>query len=156
MNKLITRIIDESINVESNLSILYSQFGNLFSEDSEFWSQLASEEKDHASLLLRSKTLSSSSDNFPVEILSQDLETVISTNKMIEELILCSHGLSDREKAGRIALRIERSSTELSFERFLNTASDSELSKVFAKLNYYDKNHAKRICEYFKIIDTGF
>jgi len=156
MDKLIIKLIDESIKVETNLSKLYSLFGKLFTEDSAFWLQLASEERDHASLLHSGKTISSVTDNFPIDILSQDLEKIIQTNKMLEQLIFSSKDLSNREEACKIALKIELSSSELSFQRFMDKVPENTLSKIFVKLNYFDKNHAKRICEYFKIIDTGF
>lgn len=154
MDNLIINLIDESIKVELNLSKLYTLFAKKFSEDESFWTQLASEEKDHASLILTAKTLSTVTNDFPFDLLDDNLYKVKSTNQMIEQYILISETLSSREDACRIALKIELSSSELSFQQFMETAPNNDLSKIFVRLNYYDKNHAKRICEHFKLIDS--
>ena len=154
MDNLIEKLIDESIKVELNLSKLYSIFSKKFVEDETFWTNLSLEEKDHASLLLTAKTLSTVTNDFPFDILAENLDKVKSTNQMIEQYILISENLSNRDDACRIALKIELSSSELSYQQFMEKAPNNDLSKIFIKLNYFDKNHAKRICEYFHLIDS--
>jgi hypothetical protein len=151
MEKLIANLINESIKVETNLFKLYSSFSKVFIEDASFWSQLASEERDHASLIHSAKTLSTVTDNFPVDILSQDLNKIMLTNQMIEQFISSSKLLSDRFEAAKIALKIESSSSELSFQKFMKKLPENDLAKIFVKINYFDVDHAKRICEYFNL-----
>jgi len=151
MEKLIAKLITESIKVETNLSKLYSAFSKIFNEDSKFWSQLSSEEMDHASLIKSAMTLASVIDDFPIDILSKDIDKVIATNKMIEQYILSSTSLTSRNEASKIALKIENSSSELSFQQFMKKTPENELDKLYKKLNYFDLDHAKRICDYFKI-----
>lgn len=150
MDKMISEILNESIKVELNLNKLYSAFSRKFSEDAEFWSQLASEEKDHASLLISGKQLDKVTHNFPVEILSKDLHKVKCTNTIIAKHIEMTDQVTDRKEAGKIALSLEAAISEISFQNFMNKAPEDDISKIFVKLNYFDKDHAKRIQDYFK------
>ena len=48
MDEKLSKLIDELIKVELNVAKIYMFFSDTFSEDSDFWWQLALEEKDHA------------------------------------------------------------------------------------------------------------
>jgi hypothetical protein len=150
MEKLISELLNESIKVELNLNKMYTLFSKKFIEDSDFWSQLASEEKDHASLLISGMQIDKVAHNFPVEVLSKDVHKVKCTNIIIAKHIELIDNVTDRKEAGKIALSLEVSSSELSFQSFINKTPENDISKIFVKLNYFDKDHAKRIQEYFK------
>ena len=44
-------LLEEAIQLESNVSGLYRLYSEQFEEDSEFWKQMAKEEVEHAALL---------------------------------------------------------------------------------------------------------
>jgi len=51
MDKQLSKLIDEAIELELNISNIYEIFNKSFSEDLDFWSKLASEEENHGTLL---------------------------------------------------------------------------------------------------------
>ena len=55
MDKELSRILDESIQLELNVADLYLSFCHAFAEDKDFWSHLAEEEGNHAALLRSGK-----------------------------------------------------------------------------------------------------
>jgi hypothetical protein len=58
MDKHLSQLIDDAITLELNISNIYESFSKLFHEDSDFWSELVCEEKNHATLLETAKKLS--------------------------------------------------------------------------------------------------
>ena len=51
MNKELKQIIDESVQLELNVTKLYKIFNQAFQEDANFWWTLSEEEENHANLI---------------------------------------------------------------------------------------------------------
>jgi hypothetical protein len=50
--------------------------------------------------------------------------------------------------AFNIALRLEQSAGEIHFQDYMTSEADSEMDRIFKRLNQDDKDHAKRIQSY--------
>lgn len=148
MNDLI-KLIDESIELELNVSKLYSLFHKLFPEHGDFWWTLSIEEKNHASLLLTGKQHFTSMGMVPENILATRLEILEVTNYELKFLIdKFSQTPPEEEDAFNLAIQIEESAGELHFQKFMNSGSNNPLEEIFRNLNNDDRDHAKRIKRY--------
>ena len=87
MDKELSRILDETIQLELNVADLYLSFAQAFSEDKDFWSHLAVEEKNHAALLRSGKLESLNKGQFPAKVLTTNLDALIRVNKEIKALV---------------------------------------------------------------------
>ena len=86
MNSDITALAEESINLELNVSEIYSLFHSCFADDANFWWKLALEEKDHAALIRGGIEEFEPIGEFPHEILSNSLQDLKETNKKLRSL----------------------------------------------------------------------
>ena len=121
MDKELSRILDESIQLELNVADLYLSFCHAFAEDKDFWSHLAEEEGNHAALLRSGKLESLDEGHFPAKILTTNLDALIKANKEIKEL-LKEHKQkppSSRASAFEIAIKVEESTGEIDFSCFM-------------------------------------
>lgn len=152
MDKELSRILDESIQLELNVADLYLSFCHAFAEDKDFWSHLAEEEGNHAALL-RSGTLESLDEgHFLAKILTTNLDALIKANKEIKEL-LKEHKQkppSSRASAFEIAIKVEESTGEIDFSCFMEQEADSPALKLFRRVNSEDRDHARRIRNYMR------
>ncbi len=152
MDKELSRILDESIQMELNVADLYLSFCHAFAEDKDFWSHLAEEEGNHA-VLLRSGNLESLDEgHFPAKILTTNLDALIKANKEIKELVK-EHKQkppSSRASAFEIAIKVEESTGEIDFSCFIEQEADSPALKLFRRLNRDDRDHARRIRNYMR------
>jgi len=87
MDKELSRILAESIQLELNAADLYLSFCHAFAENKDFWSQMAEEERNHAALLGGGKLESLDEGQFPAGILTTNLDALIKANKEIKELL---------------------------------------------------------------------
>lgn len=149
MSQQIASLLDESIQLEKNLSKLYTLFNDQFPDDEDFWWQLALEENSHAALLLQEKKQPRPLQFFPENLLSNDLKTLRDTNAWIMGLLarLASTPCS-REEALNYALQLELSAGEAHFQDFMESDTGSLSDDIFRQLAAEDRNHAARIRTY--------
>ena len=151
MHKDIISLIDESINLELNVSDLYLLFHNIFPDDEEFWWKLVLEEKNHAALIQSGKDHFEPLKKFPLKLLHHNLEELKATNNTLLSLIRnFEETPPSREEAFNIALKIENSACELHFQNFMDGESNSTIEDIFQELNRDDKEHALRIRSYME------
>ncbi len=152
MDKEVSRILDESIQLELNVADLYLSFCHAFAEDKDFWSHLAEEEENHAALLRSGKLESLDEGHFPAKILTTNLDALIKANKEIKEL-LKEHKQeppSSRASAFEIAIKVEESTGEIDFSCFMEQQANSPALKLFRRVNSEDRDHARRIRNYMR------
>ena len=152
MDENLSRILDQSVQLELNVAALYLGFSEAFPEDREFWSQLAKEEENHAALL-RGGTLEASKEGrFSADLLTTNLDALIKANKEIEELVK-EHKQkppSSRASALEIAIKAEESTGELDFSCFMRQEKNSPLLELLGIVNRQDRGHAFRIRKYME------
>ena len=151
MNKKITALAEESINIELNVSKIYFLFHKLFPEDSSFWLKLVLEEENHADIIRSGIELFEPIHAFPHKILSHNLQKLKDTNEDLQ-FLLAEFEITppSRAEAFNAALNIENSAGELHFQHFQEKTHISSLGKIFQQLNEEDKDHAERILAYMK------
>jgi ferritin len=151
MNNDITALAEESINLELNVSKIYSLFHSSFADDANFWWKLVQEEKDHAALIRGGIKEFEPIGEFPHEILSDNLQDLKETNKKLRSLLKQFKNIPpSRELAFNTALEIEAFAGELHFQNFIEKEASSTIDELFQFLNREDKDHAKRIRSYMK------
>jgi len=152
MDEKLSRIIEQSVQLELNVAALYLGFSEAFPEDREFWSQLAKEEENHAALLRGGKLESSNEGRFPADILTTNLDALIKANNEIKELVK-EHKQkppSSRASAFEIAIKVEESTGEIDFSCFMKQEENSPALKLLRRLNRDDRDHALRIRNYMR------
>jgi len=147
----LSKIIDESINLELKVSKLYALFHKIFPDHANFWWKLTIEEKNHAALVLTGKEHFASIGTIPDNLLSRELEKLKVTNYELDFLInkFSTHPPSE-EEAFDLAIQIEESAGELHFQSFMNKKGSAPIDKIFRQLNHGDKDHAERLKSYKK------
>jgi len=151
MNDDIVSLLDESINLERNVSELYSLFHNLFTDDAGFWWKLVLEEQHHAALIRCGKENFEPLNKFPHNLLHHNLQDLKDTNGKLRSLITeFQSNPPSREEAFNAALKIENSAGELHFQKFMSQESSLTIEKIFKELNRDDKDHAMRIRSYME------
>jgi hypothetical protein len=156
MDKELSRILDETIQLELNIADLYASFGHAFSEDKEFWSLLAVEERNHAALLTSGKMESLHRGHFPAKALTTNLDALIKVNKEIKALVKKHQRKPpSRASAFEIAIKVEESTGEMDFSCFMEQAADSLAMKFFSRVNSEDRDHARRLRNYMRAKGIG-
>ncbi|MCF8067286.1 MAG: hypothetical protein K9L30_01750 [Desulfobacterales bacterium] len=145
----VARLIDESIQLEMNLSDLYFFFKKTFSEDKVIWDKLADEEKKHAAFIESARAFSKDESQFPSQLVSAAIQSVMDTNDALTELM----GKYEKEppsriSAFRLALKMEHSVGEIHFQNAMKHDKGSDIIKMLKELYELDQNHIKRITEY--------
>ena len=143
--------LDESIQLELNLATLYTIFHDSFTEDEDFWWELAMEERGHAALFQQEKKEPQQQEFFPENLLAKELHSLIDTNAAIVQLInRYKECPPSRSEALQTALDLELAAGESHFQQFLDSPTNSSAANIFKQLNQDDSNHAARITEYRK------
>jgi hypothetical protein len=156
MDKQLSRILDETIQLELNVADLYAGFGHVFSEDREFWSLLAVEEKNHAALLRSGKLESLHRGQFPAKALTTNLDALLKVNKEIKALVKKHRRKQpSRASAFEIAIKVEESTGEIDFSCFMEQEGDSLAAKFFTRVNSEDRDHARRLRNYMREKGVG-
>jgi ferritin len=151
MNNDITSLIEESINLELNVSKIYTHFYKLFPDDAAFWWKLVVEEKNHAALIRSGKEYFEPLRKFPHDLLAPLLQILKDANSKLDSLIKkYEETPPSREEALNIALTIEESAGELHFQKFMDKEANSATDNLFKELNKGDKDHAMRISRYME------
>ena len=151
MDKELSRILDETIQLELNVADLYLSFGHAFSEDKDFWSQLAVEERNHAALLRSGKLESLDKGHFPANVLTTNLDALIKVSKEIKALVK-EHQQKppSRASAFEIAIKVEESTGEIDFSCFMEQEANSLALQLFSRVNSEDRDHARRLRNYMR------
>ncbi|MGE5305851.1 MAG: hypothetical protein ACM3TN_21265 [Alphaproteobacteria bacterium] len=151
MDKKLSRILDETIQLELNVADLYLSFGHAFSEDKDFWSQLAVEEKNHAALLRSGKLESVDKGQFPAKALTTNLNALVKVNTELKALVK-KHKRKppSRVAAFETAIKVEESTGEIDFSCFMGQVADSLALQLFSRVNSEDKDHARRLRNYMR------
>ncbi|MFC1551601.1 rubrerythrin family protein [Candidatus Latescibacterota bacterium] len=149
MIKHLKQTIDESINLELNISELYLIFNHAFQEDAYFWWELSEEELNHAELIRKAGRIDILPDGILSELLHSILQDLIDDNiEVISFINKYKLKAPSREEAFSVALEIEKSASEKHFQKFMANYSDNVLFQLFQKLNKDDKDHYDRIHSY--------
>lgn len=145
----ISQFLEETIQLELNVSELYQFYYARFPEDSQFWWSLSMEEINHASLIRTINDFIFPEGMFQIADIESETERIREVNRSIHYKIEeYQNQKPSRYEAFRYALSLENSSGELHFELFMNESVESRVEKIFQKLNGEDKNHASRIMDY--------
>lgn len=151
MDKELFRILDETIQLELNVADLYLSFSYTFSEDKDFWSHLAVEERNHAALLRSGKLESLDKKHFPAKALTTNLDALVKVNKELKALVKeHQQKPSSRASAFEIAIKVEESTGEIDFSCFMEQEADSVASKLFSRVSSEDRDHARRLRNYMR------
>jgi hypothetical protein len=147
MTENLKELLETSIELELLISDMYSLYGDLFSDDAEFWWKLSLEEKNHASLL-ESGRLYLDRGVLPADAVFEDLGTLIETKERIQNLITQYKKNSPAfEDAYYEAVKIESSAAEFHFQVLLASHSDSKVIQIFQELGGADRDHAQRVSD---------
>ncbi len=149
MDKELLALIDEAIKIELNISTIYEIFSKSFPEDSDFWSKLVIEEKNHATLIESAKKTLLSVDLFPSKLLAPTLEKLIDTNNILYLLIKeYKENPPSRGSAFNKAIELERSAGEIHYQHAMKHLPSDEIIDTIQQLNEDDKDHIIRIRTY--------
>ncbi len=144
-----SELIDEAIELEFNIAGVYAFFSKSFPEDSDFWSKLVVEEKNHASLLESAKKTLLAVDLFPSKLLFPALEMLIDTNnKLYLSMKEYKESPPSREDAFYKAIDMELSAGEIHFQYAMRHLPSDEIMDTIQQLNKDDKDHIVRIRMY--------
>jgi hypothetical protein len=146
MDKRLLQIVDESIQLELNVSDLYKLFSYTFQEHRDFWWRLVIEEKNHAALLKSVKECFAPIGMVPIGLLFPDLKLLKDTNNKIEMLV-AKYKLDppSRKEAFDTAYQLEQSAGEMHYQTFMERKGVDKVEKIFRELNGDDRDHAQRI-----------
>lgn len=151
-DQIIKQFLDESIQLEINVSDLYQLFYVKFPEDSDFWWQLSLEEVNHAALIRSINDLFLPEKILPRNILQKQSEEINKINHSIKQRISrYKLDAPSRFEAFNYAYELELSAGEAHYEMLMSESPESNVERIFQKLNGEDKNHARRIDEYMKL-----
>ena len=149
-NDDILQLADEAMQLEYNVSKLYMVFRDSHPEDAEFWWHLIIEEGNHAALVKSGIESFMPKDLFPNEIFPSMDELQKTNRRLVSLLEKYTNHPPSREIGFNLALEIEMSAAEIHFQNTMTKSTDSDVLKLFKKLNQDDKDHAKRIRGYMK------
>ncbi|MEI7694727.1 MAG: rubrerythrin family protein [Chlorobium sp.] len=151
MHDKLQKLLEESIQLELNLAKLYTLFNDFFSDDEDFWWDLAMEEQGHAALFKEEKKQPQQKEFFPKNLLATDLQSLIDTNVKITGLIAaCTATPPSRSEAFKTAYALEMAAGESHFQQFLDSPTNSFSANIFKQLNQEDRDHATRIQQYMQ------
>lgn len=139
------------MNLELNVSSLYSVFHQTFPEDANFWWVLVLEEKNHAALFRSGIDSLEQIQKFPHDLLVKNIKILHKENQKLQDLV-AQYKLfpPEREEAFNLALKLENTATELHFQKFMTGNGGCLIDNIFRELNEADKDHAQRIYKYMQ------
>ena len=138
-------ILEESIALEKNIGELYKLFAAIHEEDEVFWFRLADEEGKHAMILEGLRPWASMGVDVKKYLLS-DVKALRENNASIKAVIdRVSQQHPDREVTFQLASKIERTASEIHFQKLMNVDVDNRLLTAMRELCDADKDHLKRI-----------
>jgi rubrerythrin len=147
--KTIENFVDESIKYELDVYNLYTIFKETLIHDADFWKKIADEELNHAYILRKSKSLFEENAELLNMISIQDIKKVNECRNLFKHFIVDFKKNPTLKTACEIAISIENSLVENNYQKFMNSLQDNDLIKILQKLNGEEKDHIKRIQEYY-------
>jgi hypothetical protein len=151
MELSISRFIQESIDMELNISDLYQLFGVKFPGDYDFWWRLSMEEINHAALIESIDDVFTEETILPPDMIDKRIEELIKMNLFIKDrLEQYKAEAPQRQESFEIGIILENSIGEFHFELFMTEEPGTQMTEIFQKLNGEDINHAKRIENYMR------
>ena len=150
MENDLLQLANEAICLEYNVSKLYMIFRDSYPEDAEFWWKLVIEESNHAALIKSGLDYFMPEGYFPDEIFPSMDELQKTNRRLVSLLEKYTNHPPSREIGFNLALEIEMSAAEIHFQNTMTKSTDSDVLKLFQKLNQDDKDHEKRIRAYMK------
>jgi len=151
LDTLVEKIIDESIELELNVSEIYGLFYRIFKEDEDFWWTLKMEERNHATLLKGAKDAFFYNHDFPQELIFESLQPLLDANNDLRRMIAeFSKNPPSRETAFNTAIKVETCAGEFHFQKAMELPEGSEILKIVQRINKDDKDHEKRIRAYMQ------
>ena len=143
---LILEFLDQASSLELILANMYNLFEKSFTEDSDFWKQLAQEELSHAGLLTSAMSNPEMSKQLAPDASNDLLQEVVKAKEWATSLLIkFSEVKPDRLTAFNTAVEAEKTAGELHFQRIMTKESNSWFIKVLRELNEYDRDHLRRI-----------
>ena len=143
---LILEFLDRASSLELIMANMYTLFEKSFTEDSDFWKQLAQEELSHAALLKTAINNPEMSKQLAHDASNDLLQEVVKAKEWATSLLIkFSEVKPDRLTAFNTAIEAEKTAGELHFQSIMTKESDSWFIKVLRELNEYDRDHLKRI-----------
>ena len=150
MEKYVLTLIQEAAKFEMDIYNLYTLFGKLFIADTRFWNKIADEERNHAVIMQKSFSYLESDNKIFNQIIPNNIISIIDNKEKIDNLIIDFNNAPDRVFAFNLALLIETSLFESTYQKFMASNFDSRDNILFQKLNGDEKDHIKRITLYMK------
>lgn len=150
MSENLRQLLEEAIKLELSVGRVYRNFHHMFREDSDFWWELALEEKNHAELLERGRRDFLAAGMFPPELVGNSLEALVNANNEVKSILSEEKKApSTRSAALNLALHLEELAGEIHFQHAMQQAENpSDAIRLFQMLNKDDKSHADRIRNY--------
>ena len=143
---LILIFLDRASSLELMMANMYTLFEKSFTEDSDFWKQLAQEELSHAALLKSAISNPEMSKQLAHDASNDLLQEVVKAKEWATSLLIkFSEIKPDRLTAFNTAIEAEKTAGELHFQSIMTKNSDSWFIKVLRELNEYDCDHLRRI-----------
>jgi hypothetical protein len=143
---LILEFLDQASSLELILANMYNLFEKSFTEDSDFWKQLAEEELSHAALLKSAMSNPEMSKQLTPDAANDLLQAVVKDKEWATSLLIkFSDVKPDRLTAFNTAVEAEKTAGELHFQKIMTKESDSWFIKMLRELNEYDRDHLRRI-----------
>ncbi|MFC1479940.1 hypothetical protein ACFL5Y_00635 [Candidatus Omnitrophota bacterium] len=140
-------LIREALRAEKGMQDLYDLYKKHFSEDADFWKNLAEEEKTHWSLINMGKDVLTP-DVMEEIFLFDNLEHLKEVNDLVESYVNnFEKNLPKKEDAYNIAIRLEKVAYEIFYQEKMKASPGSSQMEIFQKLNNGCKDHADRIRE---------
>lgn len=137
--------------MELNVGEIYQLFCVKFPQDYDFWWKISIEEMNHAALI------ESINDVFLTETILRDNSLEKQTDDLRKMNLAVKERIEryklippTRLEAFKYGIELENSIGEFHFELFMTTETETQMEKIFQKLNGDDINHAIRIDKYMK------
>lgn len=151
MKKYVLTLIQEAAKFEMDIYNLYISFGKLFLEDSAFWNKIADEERNHAVIMQKSYSYLECDNKIFNQIIPNNILSIIDNKEKMDKLIIDFNNSPERTFAFNLALLIETSLFESTYQKFMASNFESKDNILFQKLNGDEKDHIKRITQYMKV-----
>ena len=151
MDQAIKLFLKESVEMELNVGEVYQIFSVKFPQDYNFWWKISIEEMNHAALIESINDIFLTEDNLTPDEIEKQTEVLHKLNLIVKERIE-SYKLvpPTRAEAFKYGFELENSVGEFHFQFFMTSESNSQMTKIFQKLNGDDVNHANRMANYMK------
>ena len=151
MDHAIKLFLKESVEIELNVGDVYQLFSVKFPQDYDFWWKISIEEMNHAALIESINDVFLSENILPLDSIEKQTEDLRKMNLSVRENFEHYKLVPPtRFEAFKYGFELENSIGEFHFELFMTTVPNSQMLKIFQKLNGDDINHAKRIVNYMK------